>query len=67
MDELFADRYGVPTKLKGDPVYFYCGDTSESSGHSPEEILTATDTRQEHRLGAFRSLIYKFQPDIRGD
>jgi hypothetical protein len=56
MNELFTARYGVPSKLKGDHVYFYRGDASASSNHSLEAILKATDIRQEHRLDAFRSL-----------
>ena len=56
MSELFSERYGVQSKLKGDPVYFYRSDTLDSTGHSIEEILKAADIRQEHRLDAFRSL-----------
>lgn len=56
MRELFAERYCFTPSLKDKGVRFYRSDTPIRDIIEIQDILVALDTRQDHRLDAFREL-----------
>ena len=56
MRELFLSRYGSAPSLKDKGVIFYRSDTPTRDTLDVQDILAALDTRQDHRLDAFRVL-----------
>lgn len=56
MRELFAERYGYAPNLKDKGVSFYRSDIPMRETLEVLDIVAALDTRQDHRLDAFRLL-----------